>query len=114
QRRLARRAPDVGEVVRETLEAFAPLAADRTVTLRLDQPAPLPAIQADPDRLRQVVQNLVENALRYTPPGGEVRIALRDGDGDGIHLIVADTGSGIRAADIPSISAHCHRTDQSR
>jgi len=114
QLQLNRRPTDVPGVVRETLEAFAPLADERAIALRLDPPANLPQIQADPDRLRQVVQNLVENALRHTPSGGEVRIALRDGNGDGISMVVADTGGGIRAEDLPHIFEHFYRADQSR
>jgi two-component system sensor histidine kinase BaeS len=114
QLQLNRRATDVSGVVRETLEALAPLADERAVALRLDQPPHLPSIQADPDRLRQVVQNLVENALRHTPSGGEVRIALRDGNGAGIRMVVADTGTGIRGEDLPYIFEHFYRADESR
>jgi two-component system sensor histidine kinase BaeS len=114
QLELHRQTTDVGAVVRETLEALAPLADERTIALRIEVPAPLPEIQADPDRLRQVVQNLVENALRHTPAGGEVRVGLRDGNGEGIHLVVSDTGSGIRAEDLSHIFDHFYRADESR
>ncbi|HLW60308.1 MAG TPA: HAMP domain-containing sensor histidine kinase [bacterium] len=114
QLELHRRTTDVGGVVRETVEALAPLADERTIALRIEVPGPLPEIQADPDRLRQVVQNLVENALRHTPAGGEVRIGLRDGNGEGIHLVVSDTGSGIRAEDLAHIFDHFYRADESR
>ncbi|HKV44542.1 MAG TPA: HAMP domain-containing sensor histidine kinase [bacterium] len=114
QLELHRRTTDVSGVVRETVEALAPLADERTIALRIEVPATLPEIQADPDRLRQVVQNLVENALRHTPAGGEVRIGLRDGNGEGIHLVVSDTGSGIRAEDLSHIFDHFYRADESR
>lgn len=111
---LNRRSIDISGVVRETLEAMAPLADERTVELHLDLPARLIPVQADPDRMRQVVQNLVENALRHTPPGGEVRVHLRSGNGEGLHLEVADTGSGIRPEDLPHIFEHFYRADESR
>lgn len=114
QLRLHRRTIDVAGVVRETLEALAPLAGERAVALRVEAPADLSPVHADPDRLRQVVQNLVENALRHTPSGGEVRITLRDGNGDGVAMVVADTGSGIRAEDLPHIFEHFYRADASR
>ena len=114
QLRLNRQTIDISGVVRETLEAFGPLADERAVGLRLDAPASLTPVPADPDRLRQVVQNLVENALRYTPAGGEVRVMLRDGNGEGVHLQVADTGSGIHAQDLPHIFEHFYRADESR
>jgi len=114
QLQLNRRTIDISGVVRETLEAMAPLADERTVALRVEAPAHLSPVNADPDRLRQVVQNLVENALRHTPAGGEVRILLQDGDGDGIRMAVADTGSGIGAEDLPHIFDHFYRADASR
>ncbi len=114
QLQLNRKTIDISGVVRETLEALAPLADERTVELRLERSASLTHVAADADRLRQVVQNLVENALRHTPPGGEVRVMLRDGDGDGVHLQVADTGSGIRPEDLPHIFEHFYRADESR
>lgn len=114
QLQLNRRTIDISGVVRETLEALAPLADERTIELRLEPSRSLPTIAADADRMRQVVQNLVENALRHTPPGGEVRVRLRDGNGDGVHLQVADTGSGIRPEDLPHIFEHFYRADESR
>jgi two-component system, OmpR family, sensor histidine kinase BaeS len=106
---------DAGPVVRETLEAMAPLAEERHVGLRADVPHILPRIDADPDRLRQIVQNLVENAIRYTPPGGEVRVTMDAAPATGaVRLAIADTGVGIDAGDLPHLFRHFYRTDQSR
>jgi signal transduction histidine kinase len=113
QLQLHRQTVDIAGVVRETLEALAPLADERAVALRVEIPDGLPPVGADPDRLRQVVQNLVENALRHTPERGEVRLRLR-ADGGQMHLIVADTGSGIPADDLPHIFEHFYRADRSR
>jgi signal transduction histidine kinase len=114
QLQLHRRTIDAAGVVRETLEALAPLADERTVALRVEAPAHLPPVNADPDRLRQVVQNLVENALRHTPAGGEVRITLRGRNGEGVQMMVVDTGSGIGAEDLPHVFEHFYRADASR
>jgi signal transduction histidine kinase len=105
---------DLSGVVRETVEALAPLADERSVSLRVDLPAKLLPVEADPDRFRQVVQNLVDNALRHTPSGGEVRVVLRNNNGSGVHMVVADTGSGIGANDLPHIFEHFYRADESR
>jgi len=114
QLRLNFQAIDAGPVVRETLEALAPLAEERSVVLRVDVPLALPRIDADPDRLRQIVQNLVENAVRFTPPGGTVRVTMGADGVDGVRLAVSDTGVGIDAADLPYIFRHFYRADQSR
>ena len=95
------------------MEAFAPSFQDRGISVRTAIPSDLPPVEADPDRLRQIVQNLVENALRYTPAGGTVQITLRAEDG-GLRFQVADTGRGIGAADLPHIFEHFYRADPSR
>ncbi len=114
QLQLNRRPTDISGVVRETLEALAPLADERAIELRLELSTSLTPVAVDADRMRQVVQNLVENALRHTPPGGEVRVRLRDGNGDGMDLQISDTGSGIRPEDLPHIFEHFYRADESR
>jgi len=104
---------DIAGVVRDTVEGLSPLFEERGVTLRVDAPDRLPPVEADPDRLRQVMQNLIENALRHTPGGGEVLIVLRE-EGAGVRLSVADTGAGIAAAELPHIFEHFYRADRSR
>jgi len=111
---LNRRSTDISGVVRETLEALAPLADERAIELRLELSTSLTPVAIDADRMRQVVQNLVENALRHTPPGGEVQVRLRDGNGDRVDLQISDTGSGIRPEDLPHIFEHFYRADESR
>lgn len=114
QLQLNLQAIDAGPVVRETLEALAPLAEERGVALRADVARRLPRIDADPDRLRQIVQNLVENAVQYTPSGGEVRVTMQPDDAVGVRLAVSDTGVGVEEADLPHIFRHFYRADQSR
>ena len=113
QLRLNLQSIDAGRVVRETLEAVSPLAEERGVALRTDVPQRLARIDADPDRVRQIVQNLVENAVQFTPRGGEVRVAMGEDD-DSVRLQVSDTGVGIAEADLPHIFRHFYRADQSR
>jgi len=89
--------PIVDEVL-QVVEAAAPGG----LRFEVDVPADLPLIQGDPDRLQRVVANLVDNAAKYSPEGGRVRIAARRVDGL-IELEVADEGMGISAADLPRI-----------
>jgi len=113
QLELHRQSIDLGLIARETVEALAPLADERGVSLRVDSAASLPHVEADPDRMRQVVQNLVENALQHTPSGGEVRVRVEERETE-IQCVVADTGAGIGPNDLPNIFEHFYRADQSR
>jgi signal transduction histidine kinase len=78
----------------EAAETFAPLASERGITLDAPPPAADVAVRADHDRLLQVLGNLVGNALRFTPEGGNIAIRAVGRDGD-VYFEVADTGPGI-------------------
>jgi two-component system, OmpR family, phosphate regulon sensor histidine kinase PhoR len=88
---------DLGEIVRASVEAAAPAARAAGVELRLDAPSTL-VTQVDGQRIAQAIDNLVSNAVKYTPRGGhvEVRLAL---DGQRIEICVADSGIGIQPSD---------------
>jgi signal transduction histidine kinase len=84
----------------EAAAALAGPAAARGVTVVVD-PAPAP-VTGDPTRLRQLASILIDNAIRHSPSGGEVRVAVRAGGGTA-SLSVVDDGPGIRADDMPHI-----------
>jgi signal transduction histidine kinase len=86
---------DLAEIARETAARHATRARELGVGIELD-PGTDALATADPDRLLQAVSNLVENALRCTPPGGTVIVATSPGE-----LAVKDTGPGIAANEIP-------------
>lgn len=90
---------DLGEIAAASVEAAQPDAAKAGVELALDA-AGAPMIAGDPHRLAQVVENLVSNAIKFTPSGGRVAIAARS-EGACAVLEVADTGIGIPAEDSP-------------
>lgn len=104
---------DIAPLLQTIAASFAAQAAAHQIGLTVDVPAALPEIQADSQRLTQVISNLMTNALRHTPPGGQVTIAAEVGDG---HLTIAvrDTGSGIPAADLPHIFDRFWRADKAR
>jgi signal transduction histidine kinase len=85
---------DVNRLLVETLESFQPRALEQGISLELS-PAPSPAIvQADGERVLQLIDNLVGNALKFTPKGGRVSIGGYVDDGE-LRVAVADTGPGI-------------------
>lgn len=86
---------------------------EKGVTVETDVFPGLPPVQADEDRIVQVLLNLVGNALQYTPAGGQVRIAARH-HGAEIHISVGDTGIGMAAEHLPLIFTRFYRVDKSR
>jgi two-component system OmpR family sensor kinase/two-component system sensor histidine kinase BaeS len=113
QLRLNLRPTDVGQVIRSTVGNLAPAADAHEVTLSAQVPADLPAAQADPDRVAQVLRNLLVNALRYTPSGGSVAVTAT-AMGDAVELVVADTGEGIAPDDLPHVFERLWQADRAR
>ncbi len=85
---------DFGKIIDETNEAFQSMAGERNITLSVDQPRPIGVIHVDGERLRQVLMNLIGNALKYTPKGGKVRVIAETIDSE-LKVSVEDTGIGI-------------------
>jgi signal transduction histidine kinase len=83
---------DLGVLVRAAADAAA--SAQDEVTVRSESTGPLPPVRGDADRLRQVLANLIDNAVKYAPAGGEVRINTRVDDGR-VEVAVSDRGPGI-------------------
>ncbi|HEX4778927.1 MAG TPA: HAMP domain-containing sensor histidine kinase, partial [Acidimicrobiia bacterium] len=90
---------DAADVVEAAALAFVPAADDLGIALDVDAPQPLPA-DADPERLGQIVANLVENALKYAVARIEVHVARAGAD---VVLQVVDDGPGITSADLPHV-----------
>jgi two-component system, OmpR family, sensor histidine kinase BaeS len=99
---LNRESVDLGLLVSETLGTFQDQARQRGVRLAVDVAPDLPAIEADPARLQSVLSNLVSNALRHTPAGGEVRVRAERAAA-GLAVTVADTGAGIATELLPHV-----------
>lgn len=110
---LEKRATDVGALLHDTQVNFSPLAADLDVTLTLDIPPDLPQVSADRRRIAQVLGNLLTNALRHTPKGGQVTLAAAVGK-RGLNVTVTDTGAGIPPEDLPYIFERFWRGEKSR
>jgi signal transduction histidine kinase len=100
---------DVRAVVRKVLEQVRPDAAAKGIEVRAEAVDPVPAVRANPADFELVVANLVENALKYTPPAGEVRVRIEP-DGGHLCLTVSDTGIGVAKDDLPRLFDEFFRT----
>ena len=90
------------KVLTESRDAVAPAARTKSIAIELLAPADLPEVTADPDRMRQVVVNLLTNAVKFTPERGRIRIKLRATAAEQI-ITVTDNGAGITAEQLPLV-----------
>ncbi|HSD49807.1 MAG TPA: ATP-binding protein [Candidatus Methylomirabilis sp.] len=120
----------VAEAVRQTVAMLAPQAERKAVRLATEVPDVLPPVLADRDRLLQILVNLIDNAVKYTPEGGSViiRAAVLPLEGAAVieqqpsstpalqqvEITVEDTGIGIPAKDLPRITERFYRVDKAR
>ena len=111
---LHREPTDLGGITREVGESFTAQAAAAGVHLETTAPPDLPVADADPLRVREILANLVANAVRYTPSGGAVRISVsRDGPA-ALALMVSDTGKGIAPEALTHVFDRFYKTAESR
>lgn len=104
---------DAREPVRHVLDLFAGEAQRGGIALRADLPdEPVPLV-SDADKIEQILVNLVQNAVRYTPGGGSVTVGARV-TGEGVLFTVADTGIGIPPQDLPRVTERFYRVDPGR
>lgn len=109
---LQREPTDVDALAREVAAAFEPDALSGGVQLQIDVPPDLPELDVDARRIRQVISNLVANALRHTPAGGRVTVSAVQ-EGAGIRLTVSDTGVGMSADAVPHAFERFWRSGES-
>ncbi len=110
--RVALRPMELAPVVRTAVEVVRPAADAKGVALETALPPLAVPVQGDPERLQQVVWNLVSNAVKFTPRGGQVRIALERVD-DRARLTVRDTGEGISPEFLPYVFERFRQADSS-
>jgi len=103
---------EVGALVQSVVAAFAEGIEKRRLTVTVDVPVDL-RVQADPDRLWEVLSNLIDNAVKYNKEGGSVTISARRIE-EGVRITVSDTGIGIPEKDLPRIFERFYRVDKAR
>lgn len=100
--RVERRRTALGELLKEAADLFEPVMVDAALRFVRDVDASLPTVLADTHRLQQVLSNLLGNAVRFTPHGGEIVISARVID-DMVRIGVKDTGPGVAPDDVPRL-----------
>jgi signal transduction histidine kinase len=101
------------ELLQRAADLFQHHAERQKVTLEVKTPPALPEIMVDDSRMMQVMDNLLSNALRYTPEGGRITLSARKVK-DRVELAVSDTGAGIPIEEVPHIFNRFYRADKSR
>mgnify|MGYP000852386605 CR=1 FL=1 len=104
---------DLGGLARETADSYREIAQEADLSLHVEIGDYLPPIQGDATLLRQVIANLLDNAIKYTEPGGHVWLTLSGSD-EALHLSVRDTGVGIPTKHLSRIFERFYRVDKGR
>jgi two-component system, OmpR family, sensor histidine kinase VicK len=105
---------DLVDLAETTIERLAPWASERDITFRANASPGLPPALADADRIGQVLMNLLDNAIKFSSPGGEVVVSLEAGPAGIVQIRVQDEGMGIPAEALPRIGERFYRTDRAR
>ena len=105
---------DLTEVTESALAIIQPRAGSGRVTVKVSLPADMPEVLADRDRLAQILINLVDNAVKYTPAGGHVWVEAQRLPSGMVEVAVRDTGVGVPKADLPRLTERFYRVDKAR
>jgi len=104
---------DISKLIDEAVAALQPQAATKDLVLAVDLPEKLPLVNIDSHRIKQVLRNLLDNAVAHTAKGGTIAVTARQ-EGNCVEVTVSDTGEGIPAEDLPNIFERFYRVDKSR
>jgi signal transduction histidine kinase len=111
---LQREPVDLAQLARAIVGKLAPRASARGVALQMEAAPDAPLALADPDRIEQVLVNLLDNAVKYSRPGDTVRVHVDGGPGEAARVQVWDEGIGIPADELARIGERFYRADKAR
>ena len=115
QLKLLRQPTDMNSLICQIVERNQPQARIKELHLEQQIQENLPELSVDPDRITQILNNLITNALRYTPKGGTIQVSIAQPNLHApIILSVTDNGTGIEPADLPHVFDRFYRADKSR
>ncbi|MGD2037275.1 MAG: ATP-binding protein [Desulfobacterales bacterium] len=104
---------NINELAHDVVQKFNLSAEERQITIQIDHNPQLPFVNADIAMIERVIENLLDNAVRHTSPGGSIRLTLSAQNGD-ISVRVSDTGCGIAAEDLPHIFDRFYHRDRTQ
>ena len=105
---------DLAGLINAEAAVFQARCQDKDVILQADPAADLPRVNIDSERIRQVLHNLLENALRFSAPGGSIKVMAVTGRDNNVVVSVSDTGSGIDPDDLDKVFDHFYKADKAR
>lgn len=105
---------NVEEAINAVLAVVAAPISEKKLEVVTDIPKDLPAIAADRDRLAQILLNIIDNAVKFTPPGGKITVAASPGEQGRLTVRISDTGIGIPEGEIPRLGERFYRADKTR
>jgi two-component system sensor histidine kinase BaeS len=114
QLKLSQNATELGEFISAQIASVQNRCQEKRISINAEMPDGLPAVLIDRDRIRQVLHNLIDNALRYTRAGGTIEVGAEYAKPGWITVSVADSGSGIAPEDLSHVFDHFYKADRSR
>jgi two-component system phosphate regulon sensor histidine kinase PhoR len=104
---------DLNQLAEEVIAQLSPQAGRQELTVEKELAADLPPVPADRARVRQLMVNLLHNAIKFTPAGGRITVSSRL-DGDAVIMAIADSGAGIAREDLPHVFERFYKGDKAR
>jgi len=114
QLKLHQKAAELGELIAAEISGIQSRCREKKVSVSAELSDRLPQVFIDKDRIRQVLHNLMDNAIRHTPAGGSIKISACLDKQGWVAVSVSDTGSGVAPEDLPFVFVHFYKADRSR